>query len=97
MEESEASKITNNDGDIVSEFMTNNIINYNVSEIEIVTDKSINNNITEIKTEEFHSEDSNEIVMEEAEPKSDLPIISGELYYAMPVIRNGALVGIYCL
>ena len=77
MEESKASKITNND-------LTDNIINYNVSEIEIVTDKSINNNITEIKTEEFHSEDSNEIVMEEAEPKSDLPIISGELYYTMP-------------
>ena len=81
MEESEA---TNNDGDIVSEIMTDNIINYNVGEMEIVTDKIINNNITEIKTEEFHREDSNDIVMEEAEPKSDLPIISGELYYTMP-------------
>ena len=45
MEESEASKITNND-------LTDNI--YNVGEIEIVTDKIvINNNITEIKTEEL--------------------------------------------
>ena len=56
-----------------------------------MTDKSINNNITEIKTEEFHSEDSNEIVMEEAEPKSDLPIISGELYYTMPCHKNKAM------
>ena len=47
MEESEASKITNND-------LTDNIINYNVGEIEIVMDKIIiNNNITEIKTEEL--------------------------------------------
>ena len=73
METSEARKIPNNDGEIVREIMTDNIINYNIGEIEIRTDKIINNNIgeIEIRMDKIHTEDSSDIVMEaeEAEPE----------------------------
>ena len=42
METSEARKIPNNDGEIVREIMTDNIINYNIGENKIRIDKIIN-------------------------------------------------------